>query len=68
MIQDITDRNFPILNKAFDNTFIEYNHTGFQIQTMHVDPGFKPMEDIFKDIYITINYATAQEHVPSIEH
>ena len=30
-------------------------------------PEFKQMEDKFKNIDITINYATAQDHVPPIE-
>ena len=64
MIQDITDRNIPILNKWFDNTFRIYNQSGFQIQIIYVDTEFKPMEDIFKYFYITMNYTTAQEHVP----
>ena len=32
-----------------------------------MDPEFKPMEDTFKYIDITINYATAQDYVPEIE-
>ena len=66
-IQDITDRKINILNKSFDNVFRVYNQAGFLIQRIHVDPDFKPMVDIFKDIYITMSYATLQEHVPEID-
>ena len=53
-----------IINKEFDNSFRVYNQSGFHIQRIHVDPEFKPIEDTFKDIDITINYSTAQENVP----
>ena len=29
MIQKITERKIPILNKVFDNTFVVYNHAVF---------------------------------------
>ena len=64
MIQYIIDRKIPILNKSFQNTFKEYNKAGFQIQTINLYPEFKPMEDTFKDIGFTMNYATAKEYVP----
>ena len=57
-------QTIPILNRKFDNTFILYIQVGFQIERIHVDPEFKPMEDTFKDIDITINYAISQENVP----
>ena len=60
IIQEITDRNIPILNKAFLNTSRVYNKSGLKIQKIHVNPEVKPMEEISKDIDITINYATAQ--------
>ena len=63
-IQEITDRKIPILNKAFGNTFRIYNQSGLQIQIMRMYTYFKPMVDIFKCVYITINYVTAQGHVP----
>ena len=63
-IQAIKDKRIPISNKAFDNTFRVYNQPGLQIQRLHVDTEFKPMEDTFKDIDITINYAISQENVP----
>ena len=49
-IQDITDRNIPILNKAFDIEFRVYNHVVLQIQMIRVDTEFKPMEDKLKNI------------------
>ena len=63
-IQDITYRNIPILNQSFYNTFIVYNQAGLKIQRIQAKPEFKPMEDTFKYIEITINYATEQGHVP----
>ena len=63
-IQDITERKISILNKSFDNKFRVYYQAWFQIQMVHLDPKFKPMVDKFKDIDITMDYATAQEHVP----
>ena len=54
----------PTVNKEFDNTFIVYNQSGFQIQRIHVDPEFKPMEDVFKYIYIINNNVTSQSHMP----
>ena len=44
----------PIVYKEFDNKFIVYNQSGFQIQRIHVDPEFKPMEDTLKYIDTTI--------------
>ena len=56
MIQDITESKTPILNKSYRNIFRVRNQSGLQIQRINVDPEFKPTEDTFTDIYITINY------------
>ena len=53
-----------ISNKSFDNKFRVYNQARLQIQRIHVDNEFKPIEVTFKEIYITINYETDQGHVP----
>ena len=63
MIQYITESKIHILNKSLNNKFILYNQVGFQIQRINVYTEFKPMEDTFEDIDITINYVTSQEHV-----
>ena len=67
MIQEITERKIPILNKTFDNIFIVYNQAGLKIQRIYVFPEFKQMADTFKEIDITMNYAIAQGHVTETE-
>ena len=37
-IQNITDKNIPLLNRACDNTFRVYNQPGFQNKRIHVGP------------------------------
>ena len=66
-LQYVTEREITILDKAFDNTFRVWNQAGFNIQIINVDPGFEKMGDTFKDIGITMNYATAHKHVTEIE-
>ena len=53
---------------AIDTVFRIYNHAGFMITTIKADQEFKPIFDEIKDtLDITMNYASAQEHVPEAE-
>ena len=53
---------------SIDQVFRIYNAAGFQITTLHCDRQFKPiMDEIKDDLDITMNYYSAQEHVPEIE-
>ena len=50
---------------ALDAVFCIYSHAGFQITTIKADQEFKPLLDEIKDdLNITMNYSSAQEHVP----
>ena len=66
-IKCIPSQSKSLLCEAFDQTFRVYNKAGFRIDTIYVDPEFKVLEHVFIDNDITMNYATAQEHVPEIE-
>ena len=57
-IQEITDRNIPILNKAFNIAFRVYNQSVLQIQTIQVDTEFKPIEYKLRTFDITMIYIT----------
>ena len=66
-IQCILTRSKSLVCKAFDQTFRVYNKAGFKIDTIYVDPEFKVLKYVFINNDITMNYATAQGHVPEIE-
>ena len=66
-IEFIEKRNEKVLNKGFDNVFRIYNKAGFRITELHVDPEFKFLKEVMKDIDIELNCSSAQEHVPDIE-
>ena len=66
-IEYIPHRSAKALNTAFDTVFCIYNKAGFTISTLFVDPELKFLEDTMTDIDITMNYSSAQEHVPEIE-
>ena len=68
-IAPINQRTKVMLCDAFDQTFRVYNAAGFRIASVHVDPEFKPLEDVMTDNSneIEMVYVTAQAHVPEIE-
>ena len=68
-IVPIAQRSKKMLCDAFDQTFRVYNASGFRIASVHVDPEFKPLEDIMRDDDndIAMIYVPAQQHVPEIE-
>jgi hypothetical protein len=48
--------------------FCFYNKAGFQIKTIHCDQEFQPMmARVSDELDITMNYATADEHVSEVE-
>ena len=52
---------------TFDNVFRIYNQGNFQIKIIHADPESKTFKNDFLNIYIKLNCASAQEHVPKVE-
>ena len=56
-------------HKAMDRVFGIYNNAGFSIAIVISDPEFQPVLDPIKNVLqFMMNYASANEHVPQIEH
>ena len=66
--QPLEDKSPTAYRSALDTIFRIYNHSGFKITTIKADQEFKPiLNDIKDDLDITMNFASAQEHVPEAE-
>ena len=66
-IRYIESRTQTTLLEALDDTFVKYNHAGFEIKQLHADPEFQCVETALKQIGIDPNIASAKEHIPEIE-
>ena len=67
-IEWLPNRTPSAYRSAFDKVFRIYNKAGFTITYVHADQEFKPIfNDIQDDLGITLNSASAQEHVPEAE-
>ena len=66
--QPLPNKTVKAYRSAIDVVFRLYNHAGFKITVIKADREFQPIfEDIKDDLDITMNYASAQEHVPEAE-
>jgi hypothetical protein len=64
----VKHQTVSVYRSVLDSVFRIYNMAGFRIVAIHCDNEFKPLMDELKDIYnVTLNYASAQEHVPEAE-
>ena len=63
----IDKRSKMLLYEAMDHVFRVYNKAGYNIKYLHVDPEFKFMTETMKELDVTVNLTTAQEHQPEIE-
>ena len=65
----VSDKKIPTYHKALDRVFGIYNNAGFSIAVISSDPEFQPVLDPIKGVLqFKTNYASANEHVPPIEH
>ena len=66
--QPLPNKTPEAYRSAIDTVLRLYNHAGFIITVIKADQEFKPIfDDIKDDMDITMNYASAQEHVPEAE-
>jgi len=66
--KDIKNQTCDAYRSALDNVFRIYNLAGFCIKAIHCDNEFRPLMDpLSTDYEVSMNYASAQEHVPEAE-
>ena len=66
--QPLENKTPSVYRSALDTVFRVYNNAGFRIKMIKADQEFRPILDEIKDeLDITMNYASAQEHVPEAE-
>ena len=66
--QPLENKTPTVYRSALDKIFRLYNTAGFRIKMIKADQEFKPILDGIKDdLDITMNYASAEAHVPEAE-
>ena len=64
----LNNRSADELYRALDVVLRRYNQAGFEVKTIHCDNEFKPlMNKVYDDLKVTMNYTSADEHVPEAE-
>ena len=63
----ILSRSMAKIFKALKKVIVLYNGQGFLLKFVHTDSEFEPLEERLRNRHITMNIATANEHVPKVE-
>jgi Reverse transcriptase (RNA-dependent DNA polymerase) len=66
-VEALPDMESDTLLTASDNVFNIYSRRGFQVKNMMMDMQFSPLKDALLARGVTLNVASAQEHVGEIE-
>jgi hypothetical protein len=69
-VNHLADRTVPQIFKAFKEMYQYYLQHGFHITTMHADGEFAPLKMLIEAMPggPMVNLASANDHVPEIEH
>ena len=68
MADYIPNKMVKLYHKALDREFGIYNNAGFNVTQIESDQEFQPMLDpIKRTLQVNTNYASAEEHVLTIE-